>query len=332
MKISASLFSSQAPLAQNLLALSDTYVHSLHIDVFEDLSVLTPLFELSLESNALLDFHFVGSDIDKSREIVLNFPDVYRVCFQYEGLKDTLKKKPQASYLQGLGVQIQNENIFDIIRAHQDFDYFLLMMTNAGISGGTFEADNFTKLRLIKEQFPNVNFLIDGGVNDEVVYILRILGFDEVVIGSYLMKGSIQEALNRLLRSQVSGNFTVSSYLTPKEKCPRVSPDDNLSEIIKQIDLAQIGMTMVVDKDENLLGIISNPEIRKAIIQQEDIKSIKAKDILNPKPIWIYDDIYTDELVKKLKLYEKSIFVLPILNKNHKFVGLINFHNLLKYK
>ena len=65
---------------------------------------------------------------------------------------------------------------------------------------------------MIKNFFPNKKVYVDGGVNDEIAFILRILGVSSVVSGTFLVKNNIPKSLLRL-RSSV-----INSKLKGKER------------------------------------------------------------------------------------------------------------------
>ena len=64
------------------------------------------------------------------------------------------------------------------------------MTTTPGESGGKFNKINFKKIRDFKNTYPSKKVHIDGGVNDEIAFILRIHGVKSVVSGSYLVNAS----------------------------------------------------------------------------------------------------------------------------------------------
>ena len=52
------------------------------------------------------------------------------------------------------------------------------MTTTPGESGGKFNKINFNKIREFRKKFPEKNIHIDGGINDELGFIMRIFRKD----------------------------------------------------------------------------------------------------------------------------------------------------------
>lgn len=105
---------------------------------------------------------------------------------------------------------------------------------------------------------------------------------------------------------------------------PFVRIDASISEIIKQISSARLGMTMVGDKD-NFLGIITDGDIRRFLeIQGEKFHLLSAADMMtkNPKNISPSEKILP--AIEKMNL--SNITVLPVLEQN-KVVGVLHLYD-----
>jgi ribulose-phosphate 3-epimerase len=95
----------------------------------------------------------------------------------------------------------------------EQLDFVMLMCTTPGESGGKFQKENFQKINQLKYEYPNLSITIDGGVNSEVAFILRLLGVDTIVSGSYLMDKSEYGAnMLNLLRPYAGETFTCKRF------------------------------------------------------------------------------------------------------------------------
>jgi len=84
-----------------------------------------------------------------------------------------------------VGLAITSETSIDVFKKYQHFDFVLFMTTSPGKSGGTFNKNNFGKIRQFKSLFPEAKVHVDGGVNDEISFVLRNMGVSLIVSGSY---------------------------------------------------------------------------------------------------------------------------------------------------
>lgn len=118
----------------------------------------------------------------------------------------------------------------------------------------------------------------------------------------------------------------VSDLVTGHE-IPKVSPDTLLKEVILEISSKRLGCTAVVDADEQLLGIITDGDLRRMLQKDVDIRTAKAADIMTRTPQTIALDEFA---VKALHvMQEKSITQLVALDGS-KVAGFVHLHDLLK--
>jgi arabinose-5-phosphate isomerase len=117
------------------------------------------------------------------------------------------------------------------------------------------------------------------------------------------------------------------SDLVAGHEIPKVSPDTLLKEVILEISSKRLGCTAVVDKNEQLLGIITDGDLRRMLQKDVDIRTAKAADIMTRTPQTIALDEFA---VKALHvMQEKSITQLVALDEG-KLAGFVHLHDLLK--
>jgi arabinose-5-phosphate isomerase len=113
----------------------------------------------------------------------------------------------------------------------------------------------------------------------------------------------------------------------PLHGTPSVSADTNLKNIILEMTSQRLGATAVVDIHLNTLGIITDGDLRRLLIKDMDLKTIKASDIMSPNPTTISPDALAVEALRLLR--EKSITQL-IVTEGPRYVGMVHLHDLLK--
>ena len=97
-----------------------------------------------------------------------------------------------------------------------------------------------------------------------------------------------------------------------------IFPEASIVDAIKAIDTSGLRIALVADKDKNLLGTISDGDIRRSIINNISLDSPIAK-IMNTQPYYAGKHESKESLMEKMKMY--SILALPILDGN-KIIGL----------
>ncbi len=108
---------------------------------------------------------------------------------------------------------------------------------------------------------------------------------------------------------------------------PRVLGQTSMRDVLKEMTQKKLGMTCVVDKEEKLLGIITDGDLRRMLIKYKDALLKKtAQDCMTKNPIAIGQE---DLATKALNIMEKNkITSLIIKNKEEKIEGIIHLHDL----
>ena len=117
------------------------------------------------------------------------------------------------------------------------------------------------------------------------------------------------------------------SDLVDAKLLPVVKQDASLKEVIVEISSKRLGCTAVVDEQQNLLGIITDGDLRRMLEKGTSLSEVSAKDIMTKSPKTIEADEFA---VKALHIMqEKSITQLVVLQEG-KLKGFVHLHELLK--
>ncbi|MBE8720524.1 KpsF/GutQ family sugar-phosphate isomerase [Sphingobacterium pedocola] len=107
---------------------------------------------------------------------------------------------------------------------------------------------------------------------------------------------------------------------------PVVSPEDNVRKVIITITKYRLGATAVIEKNQ-IIGIITDGDIRRMLEQYDNISDLTAKDIMAQHPKMIDS---TDLAVNALhKMRENNISQL-LVTENDNFIGIVHIQDLLK--
>ncbi|HEY9788412.1 MAG TPA: KpsF/GutQ family sugar-phosphate isomerase [Candidatus Obscuribacterales bacterium] len=123
--------------------------------------------------------------------------------------------------------------------------------------------------------------------------------------------------------------LTVKDVMRFGLQVPAVSLTANYDQILAEIDAKRLGFTSVCDDNGELVGIITDGDLRRSIIKWgKDVFDKKASEIATANPKTIPS---TALAVEALKLMEKhSISDLIILDEKRRPEGLIHLKDILK--
>lgn len=98
-----------------------------------------------------------------------------------------------------VGIAIKNETSIDKLKPFvETIDLVLIMSVELGFQGQSFIPTTLDKIRNFKSEGWQVRVGVDGGVRDTNIKNLVSAGVDFVTVGSYLLKGDLDENLECL--------------------------------------------------------------------------------------------------------------------------------------
>lgn len=107
---------------------------------------------------------------------------------------------------------------------------------------------------------------------------------------------------------------------------PSISPDASVKQVLIEISKNRLGAVAVVDLENNLLGVITDGDIRRMLENNVDIATLKANDIMGKNPKVIDCDALAVDALDIIK--KNNITQLIVLEQNAYF-GIIHLHDLL---
>ncbi len=108
---------------------------------------------------------------------------------------------------------------------------------------------------------------------------------------------------------------------------PRVLAGQSIKEVIVEMTARRLGITAVVDADNNLLGIITDGDLRRMLEKTTAIDLVKAGDIMTTNPKTIGPGELAVVALDLLR--QKEISQLVVID-NGKYTGIIHLHDLLR--
>lgn len=333
MKISASLYSAkQQDLPSLVHELDELKLDYFHIDCFDKDAekVAKDITAIKSISNTPIDLHVISNDIQKFVSFA-NEWGVSQLCFQYENLEKGFKLPANNNYK--LGLALTNTTDLEVVEPYKNsLDYILLMTTTPGKSGGTFEKSSFERIRKCRALFPNTPIYVDGGINAEVSFILRLLGVSMAVSGSFLVNNNnTAVALSDLRFHQKGSYYLIKDFMLNLDKLPILEMENaNFKQAVEAIEQYKMGVVLFT-KNGALEGISSNADLRKGLLKNmQNLNNIKLADIINPFPKTIKESNTTYEMLSFIKKSNIPLLFLPVVDNNNKLKGMITFNELIK--
>ena len=114
------------------------------------------------------------------------------------------------------------------------------------------------------------------------------------------------------------------------DNTPMVSPDSRVQQAIEEITAKGIGVTLVIEKGQKLKGIITDGDIRRAILSHDNILHMNVEEILSPSPMTIDENQTAADALEFMEFHE--ITHLVVVDVKDRVKGIVHLHDLLGKK
>ncbi len=108
---------------------------------------------------------------------------------------------------------------------------------------------------------------------------------------------------------------------------PKVLADQSLKEVIVEMTAKRLGITAVVNAGNELLGIITDGDLRRMLEKSVSIDKVNAGDIMTSNPHTIGPDELAVDALDLLR--KKEISQLAVVEKG-KYLGMVHLHDLIR--
>tara|TARA_B100001093_G_scaffold101073_1_gene93225 strand:- start:1498 stop:2469 length:972 start_codon:yes stop_codon:yes gene_type:complete len=120
----------------------------------------------------------------------------------------------------------------------------------------------------------------------------------------------------------------VSDVMHSTDKIAQIKSTTSFKETVVEMTRFPLGAACVMD-GEDILGIITDGDLRRTLQKTDDFISIKSKNVMVTNPITIEPSFSLHEALQKMEKRKSPISVLPVTEKgNHKLLGLIRLHDI----
>jgi len=117
----------------------------------------------------------------------------------------------------------------------------------------------------------------------------------------------------------------VEQLMTSREQSPIVSLTTSVSDAIREINNKKLGMTCVVDEAGQLVGIITDGDLRRHL-GAANLLTRSAGDIMTRNPITILHDRLAAEALNILE--RRKITSLVVVDESNTVQGVVHLHDL----
>ncbi|MBI4548821.1 MAG: KpsF/GutQ family sugar-phosphate isomerase [Ignavibacteriae bacterium] len=120
----------------------------------------------------------------------------------------------------------------------------------------------------------------------------------------------------------------VEEMMISGDAVPKVKREIPVRDAIFEITSKRLGATCVVDGDDKLVGIITDGDLRRLLQKTTDVAHITAEMMMTKHPKTIMKDTLAAVALQEMEAH--SITQLVVVDGNHRPIGMIHLHELVK--
>ena len=107
---------------------------------------------------------------------------------------------------------------------------------------------------------------------------------------------------------------------------PMVTENDNIKDVIIEISNKMLGITPVLSKN-SIVGVITDGDLRRTLLNNQEISNLVASDIMSINPQIIDFEIKAADALKIMKNNKISQL---IVTKDNKYYGVLHIQNIIR--
>ena len=122
----------------------------------------------------------------------------------------------------------------------------------------------------------------------------------------------------------------VGDVMRSGEQVPRVLPEAGFSELMREMSHKGLGASAIADAQGQVLGIFTDGDLRRLIEQGQDLRTLKAADVMHAQPRTIRQDALAVEAADMMEQYR--ITSILVVDAQGLLCGALNSNDLMRAK
>ena len=155
---------------------------------------------------------------------------------------------------------------------------------------------------------------------------------DAIAITLMKMKGLSEKDFARLHPGGQLGRrllLTVQDVMRKGADNPTIPVDHSTKEMLARITSFRVGAISVVNEQNELVGLVTDYDIRRALESEQNIFGLRISDLMNKNPAVIFANEKAVRALEIMRDRHKPTAVLPVVDEDRKAVGMVHVHDLI---
>jgi arabinose-5-phosphate isomerase len=125
--------------------------------------------------------------------------------------------------------------------------------------------------------------------------------------------------------------LTARDALHGRDEVAWARSGDSLKQVVIAMSHHPLGAACVVDSNAKLIGLITDGDLRRALEAHDDIRGLRAADVMTANPITIGPEIRLLDALRLMENRPSQISVLPVVDPaSGRCLGLLRVHDIYR--
>ncbi|MGI9335202.1 MAG: KpsF/GutQ family sugar-phosphate isomerase [Gammaproteobacteria bacterium] len=112
------------------------------------------------------------------------------------------------------------------------------------------------------------------------------------------------------------------------DETPRVAPDTTISATLVEMSRPNLGIAVVVDAQDKVLGVFTDGDLRRVMETRTDVHESRIAEVMTTNCVTARADMLAAEALRIMQ--HKRVNALPVVDDEHRLIGAINTLDLLR--
>lgn len=122
----------------------------------------------------------------------------------------------------------------------------------------------------------------------------------------------------------------VRDLMRSGDALPRVAAHASLTDMMREMSAKGLGLAVVVDSQDQVLGVFTDGDLRRLIEKGQDLRSLQAQEVMNRKPRTVKPQALAVDAADLME--EARITVVLVVGEENQLLGALNTNDLMRAK
>jgi arabinose-5-phosphate isomerase len=124
--------------------------------------------------------------------------------------------------------------------------------------------------------------------------------------------------------------LTVGDVMRRGRELPVIRLGTTLKDAVLEITRTGYGAVCVVGEGDRLAGFVTDGDIRRALVETDDLSVVDVSDVMSTSPLRLTPDLPLSQALLMLEQRSKAFMTAPVVGDGERCVGLLRLHDAVQ--